>query len=141
MRLPSDTRSRIATAGAFGLAALLVGFVMITLLDHRHVASNPVALTSALAFAIPGFLSGALLAPLVTNRGTGLQATIAGIGVTATAAFLFGVEMSLFGSFVGLSIGVSFVGMFRVVAISSAVAVLLGALTGWSVWRRIRRVS
>ena len=131
-------RDRLVSAGAFGLAALLVGLVVVLLLDRQLVAEDPLALASALMFAVPAVVSGFLFAPLVTRGSSGTQAVVAGIGVTVASAFLFGVELALVGRLM-VSVGTSVLGVLRVLAIGSSLALFLGAVTGWCVWRWLRR--
>ena len=133
-------RERLVSAGAFGLAAFLLGLGVVALLDPQRVSESPVTLAPALAFSVPAALSGFLLAPLVTRGSSGIQAVVAGVGVTLVAAVLFGVELALVGTF-GISVGISVPGLLALLAIGSSLALLLGAVAGWCVWRGLHRES
>ena len=129
-------RARLVSAGAFGLAALLVGFVAMVLIGGLTLATVPIALASALAFALPSSLAGAVFAPLIANRTHGLHAALGGIVITVVAAFLFGAMLSLFG--LTMSFGTSVQGLLLVLAMGSGLAIVTGAITGWSVWHWLR---
>jgi len=134
-------RARLVSAGAFGLAGLLLGLVVIARLDGDRVVENPLVLASALAFALPACLSGVLLAPLFERCSTGIQAALLGIAATVVASFLLGIELALAGPHLGLSVGTSFASAIHTLLWAPVLAFVLGAVAGWSAWHWLRRES
>ncbi|GAB5536075.1 MAG: hypothetical protein Rubg2KO_23240 [Rubricoccaceae bacterium] len=132
-------RAPLISAVAFGLAGGLLGVLAIALLDGNRVEDDPRVLASALAYALPASLSGALVGPVLARCSMGAWAAIAGIGAMVAASFLFGIELAIAGPRLGLSVSTSFWSAIHTLLWMLALAFVLGAVAGWSTWRWLRR--